>query len=325
MAAGAGRRFDHSPPRSVDGRWRPVAGRAARVAGRRRRGARRSRRAWRARRQSLGANATTAASTPPKRPRADAKAPAALAARAATWDGIARARPCRRQRRDHAARKAQSGAGRATCSRRSAIRSRASWSNGRSCAATTTSVDCAATSPSSPPIRPGRASACCAAAPRRRCGAERLDPATCGPSSARTGRSRPRESLALARALLAAGRPRRRAEPGARGLAQRQFLRRRREARCSTSCEVLITDADHKARMDMRLYAEDNEGALRSAQPRRRQGAHRQGARRGDQQARRTPRSCSTPCRPRRAATSATSSAAPSGCAAPTRAPRPPS
>ena len=49
----------------------------------------------------------------------------------------------------------------------------------------------------------------------------------------------------------------------------------------------LITAADHKARMDMRLYAEDADGGLRAAQPRRRQRArHRQGAHRGDQEGR---------------------------------------
>ena len=87
----------------------------------------------------------------------------------------------------------------------SPIRSRASWSNGRSCAATTTTSTSPATSPSSPPIRAGRASA----ALRRRAEAtlwqERPDPQTVAPSSPSDRPLTAKGRFALARALLAQG------------------------------------------------------------------------------------------------------------------------
>ena len=55
----------------------------------------------------------------------------------------------------------------------SRTRRRASSSNGSSCAATTTAPAARAISPSSPPIRAGRASRCSAAAPRR-CSGSRI-------------------------------------------------------------------------------------------------------------------------------------------------------
>ena len=53
---------------------------------------------------------------------------------------------------------------------------------------------CAATWPSSPKIRAGRPSACCAAAPRRRCGQTASIPLSCARSSPRNGPPPPRAS-----------------------------------------------------------------------------------------------------------------------------------
>ena len=145
---------------------------------------------------------------------------------------------------------------------RSAIRSPASWSNGRSCAATTTSVEFAryvafiAENPNWP------ASACCGAAPRRRSGRT----ASIRRSCARYfGKDRPlttKGKFALARALLL---------QGDRAGAQRLVREAWRNDNFSAELEGqaldvfgdLITTADHKARMDMRLYAEDADGGLR--------------------------------------------------------------
>ena len=81
------------------------------------------------------------------------------------------------------------------------------------------------------------------------------------------GKERPSTTQGQVRArarAAAARRPCRRAKPGARRLAQRQLLGRARKSG-ARRFQGLITTADHKARMDMRLYAEDAEGAMRSA------------------------------------------------------------
>ena len=64
----------------------------------------------------------------------------------------------------------QISAGRPNRKRRKRSAWRASLSSGRSCATTTTTPSSRATRHSSPPIQPGRASVCSAAAPKRRCG-----------------------------------------------------------------------------------------------------------------------------------------------------------
>ncbi len=233
-------------------------------------------------RRRAGAASSTAGADAGRRAATAAAAPLAVAPTLAT----VRRRSRRRQAGDRARAQGQAGAGDRRRRRRSAIRSRASWSNGRSCAATTTAPTSPATPPSSPPIRAGRASVTL----RRRAEAmlwqERPDPATVraffaqGPAAHRQGpvRARPRAARA--------GRPRRRA-----GLVREAWrndtFSRELESQALDVFGDLLTRADHKARMDRRLYAEDADGGLRAAN--RAGGTRagdRQGAHRGDQEGR---------------------------------------
>ncbi len=108
--------------------------------------------------------------------------------------------------------------------------------------------------------------------------------ASCARFSPRTGRSpRRASSRSPARSCCKATAPARRAwcaRPGA----TTTFPASSR-ARSLDVFRDLITTADHKARMDMRLYAEDVDGGHALGQPRRRQRArHRQGPHRRDQE-----------------------------------------
>ena len=173
--------------------------------------------------------------------------------------------------------------------------------------------------------RTGRASSRCAARPRPMAFQEQADDARgAGLSSRSSRRSPPRAASRYARALLAAGRPQGRRGAGARGLALRRLLAGRRKAGCYDTFGEFLTRADHKARMDRRLYEKDDtEAGLRAAA---RLGGNEPAIAKariamleqGRQQGR-----CSTPCRPPRATTSATSSPASRCCAAPTSSPRP--
>ena len=129
--------------------------------------------------------------------------------------------------------------------------------------------------------------------------------------------------FAFARALLAHG-DRAGAQAQVRDAWHNDAFGADLEAQALAAFGSLITADDHKARMDMRLYAEDIEGGLRNAN---RAGgnapADREGARRGHRKKPATPRQRSMRCRRPRAATSATSSAWRNGCAAPTGRPRP--
>ena len=71
----------------------------------------------------------------------------------------------------------------ARSSRRSPIRSRASSSNGRSCAAMKTTRASTASLPSSPITRAGRTPRCCAGEPKARCGTRGAPPTRCAISS----------------------------------------------------------------------------------------------------------------------------------------------
>ena len=130
--------------------------------------------------------------------------------------GIARG-PCRSQRRDHRrSQVAAAGQRPAADDQRSG---RASWSNGRSCAATRTKAsELPLLSFNATRTPPGRQSDCCAAAPRARCGPIVPTRPTCGRSSARKGRSAPREnSPSPARCSCRATAPARRAWCATRG------------------------------------------------------------------------------------------------------------
>ena len=88
-----------------------------------------------------------------------------------------------------------------------------------------------ATPPSSPPIRTGRASRCCAGAPRRGCGRTSRTPPPCTPSPSDhpiTAKGR----LALARVLLAEGDRDGAQRLVARGLAHRRNCPSAARARC---------------------------------------------------------------------------------------------
>ena len=162
---------------------------------------------------------------------------------------------------------------------RSAIRWRANLSNGRSCAATRREHRFL------PLHRLHRCQSELAepAMLRRRAEAALWQtaaiPLPCAPSSPKSTPP-PEGAASRSPARCCAGRPRRRTKAGARGLAQRQFSNEL-ESPALDMFGDLITPADHKARMDMRLYAEDVEGAMRSATALggnalcHRQGAHR--------------------------------------------------
>ncbi len=95
---------------------------------------------------------------------------------------------------------------------------------------------------------------------------ERLDPADRARlSSPRSGRSPPRAASRLrarcSRRAIAPARRRRCARPGATTPSRAEL-----EAQALDVFRDLLTAADHKARMDMRLYAEDSEAGLRAAQ-----------------------------------------------------------
>ncbi len=113
---------------------------------------------------------------------------------------------------------------------------------------------------------------------------ERLDPATV---QGYFGKNRPlsaKGKFALARALLLQG-DRAGAASLVRDAWRNDNFSGELEGQALDVFSDLITNADHKARMDIRLYAEDADGGLRAAEPR--WGAcasHRQGARRGDQE-----------------------------------------
>ena len=154
---------------------------------------------------------------------------------------------------------------------RSAIRSRANWSNGRSCAATTAQQQQQQQHRFLPLRRlhqrePELAEHRTAAAPRR--GDALAGAARSGDGarviSARRGRSPPRAGLrSPARCCCRATAPAHKAScarPGATTTSRPSS-----KARRSTSSATCITTADHKARMDMRLYAEDTEDGLRAA------------------------------------------------------------
>jgi soluble lytic murein transglycosylase len=94
--------------------------------------------------------------------------------------------------------------------------------------------------------------------------ADRLDPAFVG---AFFGKDRPvttKGKFALARALLLQG-DRAGAQSLVRDAWRNDTFSNELESPALDVFQDLITPADHKARMDMRLYAEDTEGALRSA------------------------------------------------------------
>ena len=118
--------------------------------------------------------------------------------------------------------------------------------------------------PSSPTIQAGQISVYCADARRRRSGRNASVPRWCARILTRISRSPPRASLRwLALCCWMANGPKRR----------NSFAKSWRYDNFSGDLEAqildvfknLITDVDHKTRMDMRLYAADVDGAMRSA------------------------------------------------------------
>ncbi len=112
--------------------------------------------------------------------------------------------------------------------------------------------------------RPGPRWSCCAAAPRRRCGRTAAIRPSCAPISPRSGRPPPRADLrSPARCSCRATAPARKAWCGRPGATTTS--RAISKIPPSMSSGTCSRRADHKARMDIRLYAEDAEGAMRSA------------------------------------------------------------
>ena len=204
-------------------------------------------------------------------------------------------------------------------------RSPASWSNGRSCAATRTRASTsAATWPSSWKIPTGPRSVMLRRRAEATLWSDRRDPAFV---RAYFGKERPATTkgrFALARALLLQGD-----RAGAQGLVRAAWrydnFSGELEDLALDVFRDLLTSADHKARMDIRLYAEDAEGAMRSAnRRRRRRGRHRQGPHRGDQEGVERQGAARRVAGGDAAATSVSFSAGCSCCVATTRRPRPP-
>ncbi len=152
---------------------------------------------------------------------------------------------------------------------------------------------------------------------------ERADPQTVigffrfGAAAHRQGTFRAGARAAWRKATVPA--PQRRcARLGARTASPRISKRKARAAFAG-----LITPADDAARMDARLYVEDDDAGLRAAQHLERGRArHRQGARRRHQQVRQGQGAARSGAGRRAATIPATCSAASNGCAAPTRSPR---
>jgi hypothetical protein len=118
--------------------------------------------------------------------------------------------------------------------------------------------------PSSPTIRAGRVSVCCADARSRRLWKERLDPRTARAYFDKDQPLTTQGKFALARALLLEGE-RADAQSLVREAWHYDNFSGDLEAQILDVFRDLITDADHKARMDIRLYVEDIDGAMRAA------------------------------------------------------------
>ena len=149
---------------------------------------------------------------------------------------------------------------------------------------------------------------CSAAAPRTRCGTTASTMRPCAPSSPSSSRPPPRAATCwrarCSRKATAPAPQRWCARPGATTTA-RARCRSNACSRCSATCS---RRADHKARMETRLYADDADGRHARRRTSRRQRARDRARPRRRHPARpATPRRCSTPCRPRRAATPAIS------------------
>jgi peptidoglycan lytic transglycosylase len=118
--------------------------------------------------------------------------------------------------------------------------------------------------PLSPTIRAGQISVCCADALRRPSGRNGSIRRSCAGILARTSLLTAQGKFALARALLLEGH-RANAQNLVREAWRYDNFSGDLEAQVLDVFRGLITDADHKTRMDMRLYAEDVDGAIRSA------------------------------------------------------------
>ena len=109
------------------------------------------------------------------------------------------------------------------------IRSPASWLNGSSCAVTTLTLTFPAMRLSSPPIRAGRASCFCAAAPKRRCGRSRRIRARLS-AFLPTSRHTPPRAASRWRVLFFGRRSHRRTGAHQHSVAQGRILCRSRDA-----------------------------------------------------------------------------------------------
>ncbi len=128
--------------------------------------------------------------------------------------------------------------------------------------------------------------------------------------------------FALARALLAQG-DRNGAAAAIRETWRTDGFTADLEAQARDAFAGLITPADDAARMDARLYAEDDDAGLSAANistPRRSQSPRRVSP---SSTRRIMPNRCSKPYRKPRATTPAICSAASNGCGVPTKSPRP--
>ena len=154
--------------------------------------------------------------------------------------------------------------------------------------------------------------------------AEQTDPASVRAYFAKNPPLSSRGQFVLARAMLAQG-DRAGAQAQVRDAWRTDAFGADLEARVIETFGGLLSAEDHKARMNMRLYADDVDGGLRNANRAGGDAAgHREGAYRRDEEGRQRQGRARRRSVRRRAATSATSSAWRSGCAGTTRRRRPP-